>query len=231
MITFSRGEELFGYNASALRMFTAYVSDGLIPLKSIMDRLFIKTKKDYSKVINTLIDNGYIISEKTRGVFVRNGDCLETSYTITDKGRELCRARCVKRMNKAQADKLFNGILERIKEVNDNPYYLYKVKDIVLFGSYITDKEDFGDIDIAFDLQFKRRVFKTKNGLNSELVANINRANENNFFHSLYKLSFAEKEVEKFLKNRKAQIHITPYSHIKPLNTETKTISVESLIR
>ena len=229
MITFSRGEELFGYNVSALRIFTGYVSSGLIPPKSTMDKLSIKTNKDYRKVINTLIDNGYIVSEKTIVNSSNPGCLIESPYLITNKGKELCRARCVKRMNRAQADKLFNEILERVKEVNNNPYYLYKVNKVVLFGSYITDKEDFGDIDIAFEFKFKRRVVKTEDGLNSELVANIDRAYENNFFHSLYKFSFAEREVAKFLKNRKAQIHITPYSHIESLNTETKTISFESL--
>ena len=226
MITFSRGEELFGYNATAFKKFMAYVANGLTPHKSTMDKLLIKSKKDYNKIVNILIDNGYIIKE--RSIVCLNGlESFSVPYTMTEKGRELSRAKCGNRMNRSQADKLFNEILERVKEVNDNPYYLYKINNIALFGSYITDKKDLGDIDIAFDYQFKRRIVKTKDGLDNETKANMKRSDERNCNDFVKSLSFGLHEVSTFLKKRSPKIHITPYSHLEYLNTEIKTINIQ----
>jgi len=226
MITFSRGEELFGYNATAFKKFLGYVAHGLTPHKSTMDKLFIKSKKDYNKIVNILIDNGYIIDEPSM-VYLNVLESISVPYTMTEKGKELSRAKCVSRMNRSQADKLFNEILERVKEVNNNPYYLYKINNIALFGSYITDKKDLGDIDIAFDYQFKRRIVKTKDGLSNETKANMKRSDERNCNNFLKSLSFGLYEVSKFLKNRSPKIHITPYSHLEYLNTEIKKINLQ----
>lgn len=46
--------------------------------------------------------------------------------------------------------------MQREEEINNNDYYLYRVSKILLFGSYIKeDAVDFGDIDIAFELDRK----------------------------------------------------------------------------
>jgi len=42
--------------------------------------------------------------------------------------------------------------MERVREVNVNPHYLYKVKEVVLFGSYLTLRERINDIDVAVEV-------------------------------------------------------------------------------
>lgn len=221
MITFSKTEKLLGYNPTALRKFTAYITSGTTPPKSVMDKLYILSLKDYNRVIKVLSDNDYIVTTKIK----INGE-THNIYDITDKGRELCRARCIKRMTRAQANKLFDEIIERVREVNDNTYYLYKVKKIILFGSYITNKQSIGDIDIAFELEFKHKVVETNNGLNTELVANKKRAAENNCYDFLKSFSFGRYEVEKFIKNKNPKIHITPQCDLEMLNVVSKVFPI-----
>jgi predicted nucleotidyltransferase len=225
MITYSRGETLLGYNFAALRRFTSAIASGSIPDNSTLDKLSISTKKDYQKVVDTLIDNGYIIDGENIVPTSRLFEYAISKYTITEKGREFCRAKCIKRMNRSQADALLNQILDRVKEVNNNPYYLYKVNKIVLFGSYISNKESLGDIDISFDFKFKGRVFETKNGLTSEINANQKRAYEKNCNNFIDTFEYAINEVAKFIRNRNPKIHITPYCHLKQLNTPMKELS------
>ena len=80
----------------------------------------------------------------------------EKKYRLTVKGRALCIARCVPPMDKEKADQIFRQFMQRVQEVNEDDYYLYKISKLLLFGSYLdTRKQDFGDIDIAFELEQK----------------------------------------------------------------------------
>ena len=81
---------------------------------------------------------------------------FNNDYQLTSKGQTLCAARSVPPMNKEKADKIFNEFMQRVEEINNNDYYLCKVEKILLFGSYLnSENDDYGDIDIAFELKRK----------------------------------------------------------------------------
>lgn len=47
-------------------------------------------------------------------------------------------------------------LIQRVEKINnsDNKYsYPYKIKDLILFGSYLSDKKILGDIDIIYDTE------------------------------------------------------------------------------
>jgi predicted nucleotidyltransferase len=58
-------------------------------------------------------------------------------------------ARLVPRINRAEAEKLLAEFLRSVEEVNAHPDLLHWVTEVRVFGSYLTNSDDLGDIDIA----------------------------------------------------------------------------------
>lgn len=55
-------------------------------------------------------------------------------YKVTVKGNALAQVKFVSRMNKAKADKIFNGFMKREAEINEDENYIYRVSRLILFG-------------------------------------------------------------------------------------------------
>lgn len=71
------------------------------------------------------------------------------TYTVTAKGRRLC-ALSQSRITRQRALKVIDDLVERIKSINDNPTYCYKIAVAVAFGSSLdAAKDKVGDVDIA----------------------------------------------------------------------------------
>ena len=61
-----------------------------------------------------------------------------------------------KKMKRETADKLLEGVKERIYKVNHNPSYCYSITEAKVFGSYVnSDKDMLSDLDIAIRLEPK----------------------------------------------------------------------------
>jgi hypothetical protein len=58
-------------------------------------------------------------------------------------------ARLVRRINRAQADKLLFDFLRSVEDVNAHPDLLHWVTDVRVFGSYLTNCDHIGDIKIV----------------------------------------------------------------------------------
>lgn len=76
----------------------------------------------------------------------------EQLWGNTIKGNALALASAAKPILRSTAERKINEFLERVKEVNRNDYYLYKIKKVVVFGSYLSDAEKLGDIDLAIEI-------------------------------------------------------------------------------
>ena len=63
--------------------------------------------------------------------------------------------RLVPRINRAEADRLLAEFLLSVGEVNTHPDLLHWVTEVRVFGSYLTNSDDLGNIDIA--IRKKRR--------------------------------------------------------------------------
>src|SRR4029077_2729872 len=79
----------------------------------------------------------------------------QVAYQPTTKGNAISVARIVRRLNRAKADKLLGDFLRCVEEVNAHPDLLHWVTEVRVFGSYLTNSDDLGDIDIA--IRKKRR--------------------------------------------------------------------------
>src|SRR3954452_246987 len=58
-------------------------------------------------------------------------------------------ARVVPRINRAKAEMLLEQFLQRVEEVNAHPHLLHWVIEVRVFGSYLTDSDEFDEIDLA----------------------------------------------------------------------------------
>jgi predicted nucleotidyltransferase len=77
----------------------------------------------------------------------------ETPYwRTTINGNAFAMAKAGKPIVRKSAEEIFTRFMERVREVCANPYYLYKVKTVVLFGSYLSDSSTMNDIDIAIEV-------------------------------------------------------------------------------
>ena len=72
---------------------------------------------------------------------------LHSQRTI--KGNAMRTAPLVPRINRAKAEKLLADFLWSVEEVNSHPDLLHWVTEVRVFGSYLTNSEDLGDIEIA----------------------------------------------------------------------------------
>lgn len=58
---------------------------------------------------------------------------------------------------RTSATKFIQDFIDKVKKINSDDYYTYKVDKAFVFGSYVNDpeKEKLGDIDIAFTFSRK----------------------------------------------------------------------------
>jgi hypothetical protein len=75
---------------------------------------------------------------------------------ITIKGAALGMTKFVRRIDRAKADALLKGALERVTAINTDPAMMYWVTEVRVFGSYLTDTNDLGDLDLAVKCEWRR---------------------------------------------------------------------------
>jgi predicted nucleotidyltransferase len=74
-------------------------------------------------------------------------------FTVTEKGRAFMRASAAGRLNRNFASSALDDFMTRVHLVNGNAQYLYSVKKVVVFGSFLENTDNLGDVDVAVDLQ------------------------------------------------------------------------------
>ena len=88
------------------------------------------------RLLTELVDLGYV----------------EDDYSdLSDLGRALACANGLPRLARSEADKLVSRFLVALREHND-PESLCFIRSVQVFGSYLTDSPDVGDIDLIIHL-------------------------------------------------------------------------------
>jgi DNA-binding MarR family transcriptional regulator len=77
----------------------------------------------------------------------------DVHVVLTDKGKELRRCTAAKPVFRKTADRLLREFMTRVAEINASDEYLMSVARVVIFGSYLTDRDPIGDLDIAVYLE------------------------------------------------------------------------------
>lgn len=129
------------------------------------------------------------------------------AWSLTDAGRTLTNANALRSLPRGKATQILEKFLGRVEQVNADPYYLYRVSKVVLFGSYLSEKEALGDIDLAIELSPKEPD-KERFG---QLITNRSReAAENGRRFSTFvdELTWPDTEVRRFLKGKSRYISL-----------------------
>ena len=115
--------------------------------------------------------------------------------TVNDKGRT---------MKRSTADRLLDGVRERIIQANRNEDFACRVERAVVFGSYVNepDRDRIGDLDIAIRLVDRY----PKGEMNIVRQRKIREAPGH--MDTIYAMSWYREEVYRFIRNRSPYIQI-----------------------
>lgn len=96
------------------------------------------------QIATKLLEEGYCeIGMQHQGV---------SYFNLTMKGAALSLASAAKPIKRATADRLVSQVIQAANDVNSNPNYFYRVTKLLAFGSYLSDSQTLGDVDLAVEL-------------------------------------------------------------------------------
>ena len=87
--------------------------------------------------------------------------CAGGAWCVTQAGRTFSVASAAKPVTRATAERALAQFLDRVGQVNRDPYFLGKVVRVVLFGSMLKPEVDrLSDVDVAVELATKETDFE-----------------------------------------------------------------------
>lgn len=164
-----------------------------------VEKVLSLKKKAAKQFIQTLANEGYIVRD------VEWPD--DELWNNTEKGNALANASAAKPIKRATADKLYQQFLERVKLINAADEYAYKIKKVILFGSYLGDSSDVGDIDLAIELELRSDDPDTRSEMMAQRVRVAEEAGRE-FASTWQRLSWPTQEIFLLLKARSRAISL-----------------------
>lgn len=113
-----------------------------------------------------------------------------------------------KRMKRSTAERLLRELIGRVESIQEDSFLAYRVSDLVLFGSYLSDREDLGDLDVAvrlverYDGQIQRRVEDERRAATCPRRADL-----------VMELFWPIEEIYRMIRNRSGWIQLTDLDH------------------
>lgn len=180
----------------------------------IQDTLSI-TGQQARELIKDLEKEGYI--EQSR-------EYAGKAYWVnTLKGNQLALASAAKPLTRSTAERRLAEFLARVKQVCESDNFIYKVKEVRLFGSYLTASERLGDIDLGVDLVSKIQDKAERDRLEKQKREQAER-NGRRFGNYVEYLGWPQIEVLLFLKNKSRAVSIHPMGDPIAIGAESKVI-------
>lgn len=152
------------------------------------------------EIVEGLLQAGYIERDQR---FQVTRDPIPR-FNVTAKGRALMRASAAVRLARDFASSALDDFTSRVHVVNDNVEYLYSVKKVVVFGSFLESTVRLGDVDIAVDLQPRVPL----RGDWVEAFQNHAEKSGRSFATFEDAIDWPRREVLLFLKSRKRSVSI-----------------------
>lgn len=144
-------------------------------------------------VLTTLTELGYLET----GTDWNSGSW----WTTTIQGNALGMASFGKPITRRTADRLLEELIGRAKAYNADPAKLMYVRSLTVFGSYLNDTDQLGDLDIGLD-----HGRRTNDPAASRRYARASGRTFNSFIDELF---WPQQELFLHLKNRSAAISLT----------------------
>jgi hypothetical protein len=147
-------------------------------------------------------------------------------YAITDAGDDITRASAARRIRRKTATAALMEFMNRVQRVNTSPDYLYSVKRVAVFGSFLERRDRLGDVDVAVDL--KSRVAFDKRHKWVEIFRQHACASGRSLSTFDEEIFWPRREVLLTLKSRKRSISIQSWLSFvemeKPKNFRYKVL-------
>jgi predicted nucleotidyltransferase len=130
---------------------------------------------------------------------------IDGHYRLTSQGYRLAHATAAPPIRRKTAERVLEEFLARVEAVNRDPELLYSIGEVWVFGSYLGEGDELGDVDVA--VTFVRRI-PDRSRFEELCRQRVARAKEagRTFPTLLDELYWARHEVELLLKNRKRSI-------------------------
>ena len=180
-----------GQDARSLRALLRHFLDRDFSVRLVGERLEL-TSGAARKLVERLVEEALLEpSEKGDGRW----------YRVAEKGRALAMASFAPPLKRSTAERKIREFLHRVEIVNGDPYFLYAVSRVVLFGSMLGGADRVGDIDLAVELESKIKDLEQRR---AEERARINGAilSGRRFSNIVEDISWPQREVLLFLKSR-----------------------------
>ncbi|SHL55185.1 hypothetical protein [Bradyrhizobium lablabi] len=141
----------------------------------------------------------------------------KTRYLVTPLGRQLCNAKFVSRISREQAETLVRSFQARVANINERDELTHRVTGVRVFGSYITDRADLGDIDFAVAIEPRR---------DTHVEESIKRAEQSGktIRNFLERITFGQTEVRKLLKDGSPYLSLHDFDEVDKLGTPYKVL-------
>jgi predicted nucleotidyltransferase len=168
--------------------------DHLLSIENIMEELKID-EAHATVLLKELIDRG-MLELDTETPRYSNTPYWRTTIT----GNAFAIAKAGKPITRKSAERILSNFMERVREVCANPYYLYKVKTVVIFGSYLSDSPTMNDIDVAVEIVWKETDLERRGELLEERIELLIRQGKRPK-NIVERVTLPETEVRRFLKS------------------------------
>ena len=147
----------------------------------------------------------------------------ENRWYVTTKGNGLAGASARKPIKRETAKRLVKQFLERVERINDSGEYAFQVKQVIVFGSYVSDRPDLGDIDFAITLEPRYSDQDKQQAIENERIKKALEAGKS-FKSFIEKLIWPQEEVRRILKNRSPYISLHNPEYEKEILETTPTM-------
>jgi hypothetical protein len=176
----------------------------------IWDFKFMPVKAAEAKrVFAALLAEGYLEPHEPEHKFDK------AKYQTSIKGRRLAAANLTKRFDRRNADNEIAALIARANEINTRDELAFYVHKVTAFGSYLTDSDDLGDIDLVVELQPRREKHTDESHYRAD-----NSGKSLDFMASLY---YGSNEVLRLLRARKPRLSFNMHSTLE-LDTEFRVV-------
>jgi hypothetical protein len=163
------------------------------------------------RVLATLLAEGYLEPHEPEHKFDK------AKYQASEKGRRLAAANLSPRFDRVRADNEVAALIARANEINTRDELVFFVHKITAFGSYLTDNNDLGDIDLVVEVE-PRRLSKKHTD-----ESHYRARNSGKTLDFMASLTYGSREVLQLLRARKPRLSFNVQSTLE-LKTEFRVL-------
>jgi hypothetical protein len=188
-----KAEQIAGVSLTLVRDFFRYIVGWhrySFELSQLQERLGLRTTSAVA-LAEELIARCYVAQGQNH------------DYALTDKGEELVRASASGKVKRTTAESALDGLLKRAAEYSVDASKILTIDAIAVFGSFLSDKEQLGDLDVA--VKWRDRVTDADRAKRAQAYAQRSGRRFSNFVEFL---AWPETELFQILKARKRTIRI-----------------------